>query len=365
MTDPRRREFLANGARGAAGIGASLLVLSAWRGAAAEGARERIRIGQIGTGHAHASGKMAALRRSPDFQVVGLAEPDPRRRAALRRSRVYRDVPLVSVDELLNVKGLRAVAVETEVDGLLGAAARAVAAGLHVHLDKPAGCSLPRFKALLDDAARRKLTVQMGYMFRYNPAFALCFRAVREGWLGTVFSVHAVISKTLGAAQRAALARQPGGAMFELGCHLLDAVVAVAGKPDRVTAFARHSSPLDDGLVDNQVAVLEYPSATATVRSTLQEVEGQRRRQFVVCGDQGTVDIRPLEPPAVRLTLARPHEPFARGTHEPRMPKYVRYDADFADLARIIRGEKPSDYPPAHDLAVQEAVLRASGLPTD
>jgi hypothetical protein len=32
-------------------------------------------------------------------------------------------------------------------------------------------------------------------------------------------------------------------------------------------------------------------------------------------------------------------------------------------MARILRSEKPSDYPMAHDLAVQEVVLRASGMP--
>ena len=40
------------------------------------------------------------------------------------------------------------------------------------------------------EAEKRGLTVQMGYMLRYNPAFELLFQAVREGWLGDVdFSV--------------------------------------------------------------------------------------------------------------------------------------------------------------------------------
>ena len=39
-----------------------------------------------------------------------------------------------------------------------------------------------------------------------------------------------------------------------------------------------------------------------------------------------------------------------------------RYDDQLVELARIIRGEAQSAYPPAHDLAVEEAVLRASGL---
>ena len=95
------------------------------------------------------------------------------------------------------------------------------------------------------------------------------------------------------------------------------------------------------------------------------EVDGFQRRQFVVCGDRGTVDIRPLEPPQVRLALAEPRGGFAKGYQDVPMPGHTRYDGDFADLARVIRGEKPLDFSPSHDLAVQEAVLLASGLTDD
>jgi hypothetical protein len=49
-----------------------------------------------------------------------------------------------------------------------------------------------------------------------------------------------------------------------------------------------------------------------------------------------------------------------------KLPKPAgRYDGDFADLAKVIRGEKAFAFPPAHDLAVQETILRASGLPVE
>lgn len=326
----------------------------------AGGKKVKIKIAQIGTGHAHASGKMAAMRRSREFEVVGVAEPDPRRKAALKRDEVYRGVGVMSVEELLGVEGLRAVAVETEVCDLLTYAERCIAAGKHVHLDKPAGESLGRFRKVLRAAGRKKLVVQMGYMFRYNPAFQFAFRAVERGWLGEVFGVHAVIGKTLPARNRSALVKYPGGSMFELGCHVIDPVVRVLGRPTRVAAFPRHAGRHADGLLDNMLAVFEYAKATATVRSALMEVEGWQRRQFVICGDRGTVEIRPLEPPRLMLSLARRRGRFCKGLQEVALPAYVRYDGDFADLAKVIRGEKAHDYPPAHDLAVQEALLAAS-----
>ena len=69
--------------------------------------------------------------------------------------------------------------------------------------------------------------------------------------------------------------------MFELGCHLIDAVVYLLGKPRAVHDHGRQSSP-SDGLADSQLAVLEYQDVIATVRASLIEVDGFARRQLVV-----------------------------------------------------------------------------------
>ena len=130
----------------------------------------RIRIGQVGVAHGHAAGKMAVFRRSPDYEVVGIVETDAQRRARAQQQDVYKHLKWMSQDELFNVPGLQAVAVETEVRDLLNVAESCIAADKHIHLDKPAGSSLPQFKRILDEAARKHLVVQMGYMYRYNPA---------------------------------------------------------------------------------------------------------------------------------------------------------------------------------------------------
>jgi predicted dehydrogenase len=299
-----------------------------------------------------------------EYEVVGVVESDADAREAARRQAAYRDLTWMSEEELLNAPGLQAVAVETAVRDLVPTAARCVQAGMHLHLDKPAGRSLPALRDLMNEAESKGLTVQMGYMFRNNPAFQFCFRAAGEGWLGEPFEIHAVISKKISDSRRLPLAEFSGGAMFELGCHLIDAAVAIMGKPERVTSFLRRTRPELDQLADNTLAVLEYPRATCTIRSALVEVEGNRRRQFVVCGDQGTAEIRPLEPPKVLLSLESPRESFQRGSQEVAMPKMPgRYDDQLVELARAIRGEIESPYSRSHDLAVHETILRASGMP--
>lgn len=324
---------------------------------------DKIKIGQIGVGHAHAAGKMAVYRKSADYEVVGVVEPDPELRAGAQASAVYQDLKWLTEEELLNVPGLRAVAVETRVRHLLDAAQNCVAAGKHIHLDKPAGSSLAEFKRILDTAASKHLVVQMGYMYRYSPAVLLLREFLEKGWLGEPFEVHAVMSKVVDPGSRRRLAEYPGGMMFELGCHILDLAVGVLGRPDGVTPFVQHAAGTDDSLADNMLAVLSYPRALASIKSTAMEVEGFARRHFVVCGSEGTFHIQPLDAPSVRVAVAEPRGAYRSGYQEVVFGAYERYVGDAADMASIIRGQKEPDFSYDHDYAVQEALLRACGLP--
>ena len=362
MKRPSRRTLI----RRAAGL---FTIPALWNSARSERVTARarpprIKIGQIGVGHAHAT-KLSVYRRSEDYEVVGLVEPDDRLREEARSKEVYRGLPWMTREQLLDVPGLQAVLVETRVRDLLETAGACVDAGMHVHLDKPAGESLSRYRRILEAASKKNLWVQMGYMYRYNPAVVLLREVLGRGWLGEVFEVHTAMSKVVAPAERTALAAYRGGIMFELGCHVIDLVVGVLGAPTRVTAYPRHSSGRDDGLLDNMLAVFEYPGATATVRSSALEVDGFERRHLVVCGTGGTFHIQPLDSPSARVAFSTAHGAYRQGYQDVSFPKFTRYVADAADMARVIRGEKAADFTPRHDLAVQAAVLRACGRPTD
>src|SRR5262249_32629890 len=115
-------------------------------------------------------------------------------------------------------------------------------------------------------------------------------------------------------------------------------------------------------LSDNMLTVLTYPKALATVKSSALEIEGFERRHLVVCGTEGTFHIEPLDNPSARVALSAARGDYRKGYQDVRFPRYQRYVADAADMARVIRGEKASDYPYEHDLAVQETLLKACGL---
>jgi predicted dehydrogenase len=355
MHEMLRRSFIA---------GSSLALVSKMARGAEPPSRPRIKIGQIGVGHAHAN-KLGVFRQSHDYEVVGIVEDDDVLRKRAEAQPAFQGLTWMTREQLLNVPGLQLLLVETRVRDLLATAEACIAAGKHVHLDKPAGESLPHYRRILQAAAKRKLLVQMGYMYRYNPAVVLLRDILRRGWLGEPFEGVAVMSKVVSPADRLKLAEYPGGMMFELGCHVLDLVIGVLGKPERVTAFSRHTASLDDGLADNMLAVLEYGKATATVRATALEVDGFARRHLTVCGTEGTLHIQPLDDPAARVAFAAPHGEYHAGYQDIHFGKYERYVADAADIAAILRDEKQSDFDYEHDLAVQETVLRASGIRFD
>lgn len=359
-----RRRFLKTAL--GVGVAAASAPWFAPRMASAGQPAERIKIGQIGIGHNHAAAKMATFRKlSNQYEVVGVVEPDDKWRKQRGKDAAYRGLPWMTEEQLFNTKGLKAVAVETDVCDLTPTAARCLKAGMHLHMDKPGSESFREFKQLMDEAGRRKLTVQLGYMYRNNPAIQLCLRAVRDGWLGHIFEVHAVMSKQQPLAYRKWLGTFRGGTMYIFGCHLIDLVLSMMGEPTRITAYQRQTHP-DVDAQDNGLAVLEYPRATATIRTAALEVEGYQRRQLVVCGDEGTIDIRPLEPPKLQLALSRARDQFQRGYQEvPLPPMPGRYDDQLTELARIIRGEIANPYPLEHELLLQKCLLLASGYTLD
>jgi predicted dehydrogenase len=352
----RRRSFLQRAAT-------SSILLGTAASTSADPQKPRIKLGQIGVGHAHAT-KLAAYRKSPDYEVVAIVEPDDGLRKRAESNPAFKELKWMTREQLLNVAGLQAVLVETQVKDLLDNAEACVAAGKHVGIDKPAGESLPQLRRILESATKQKLLVQMGYMYRYNPGVVMLREFLKKGWLGDVFEVHTVMSKVVDPPSRKELAEYRGGIMFELGCHVTDLVIGILGKPTEVIGRSQHVSKTEDKLLDNMLAMLTYPKALATVKSSAMEVDGFARRHLVVCGTEGTFQVQPLDNPAVRAALSKDRGEYRKGYQDIKLPKYERYVDDAADMARIIRGEKASDFPPEHDLTVQETLLKACGLPT-
>ena len=173
--------------------------------------------------------------------------------------------------------------------------------------------------------------------------------------------VRATINKPISRETRVELAEFKGGMMFELGCHMIDRVVALLGKPRNVTGRLRHDSPVDDTLADNTLAVLEYDDALAEVYVAAMQPHGGNYRTLEILGTNGTATVRPFSPLRLQLDLGDPAGPYSSGQQDVPLtpPPGLGFTPDFRELAGVIRdGTKPT-YSPEHDLAVQEVLLKA------
>ncbi len=331
-----------------------------------------IRIAQIGIGHNHGDATMNTLRRFPEyFQVAAVAEDDKAWFEKRKGLKPYQDLRWMSEDEILDIPGLEAVCVETDVPRLNTIVSKCVQRGLHVHMDKPGGEDYAGFEASVRLAQRKNLIFQVAYMYRYNPYIARLMEMVKAGELGEIFEIDAQMSTTHSIPYRQWLSQYKGGDMYIFGSHLIDLVVCMLGETDKVAAFNHNSFPEEARCVDNGLAVLEYERATCTIRATSMEANGYYRRQLVVCGGKGTVEIKPLEMPT-RMSVAYT-EPFKAGeihtNGHPDARKFLevpsngqRYDAQLVDFARIIRGEHPNPFDYDHELKTQRVTLRACGF---
>lgn len=348
-----RRDFIG----GAAG----LVAATQFGALAQEKAKKKIPAAVLGLGHAHGFGIVKVLKASPDFELVGVCEPDAALRKEYEGNSAVQDVTWLTQDEVLSNPDIKMVAVESDVPRLLPLGQAVVDAGKHLHLDKPAGTDLPQFRTLLDTAKKHKVYVQMGYMYRYNPGFDFIRKMHGEGALGDVFTIHTTMCTDLPQSNRDRINFHKGGAMLELGCHLIDMIVLLLGEPKKVTSFLRHDNANDDNLSDNTLAVLEYDKAMVTVDISVQEPNSGAGRRFKITGTDGAITLMPLEPPAAQLSLRAAYGDHPKGVSDVAFKNLPRHVADMADLASAIRGESNFAYGYDHDYAVQRTILRACG----
>ena len=335
---------------------AATAALAAPRALRAAATPARIPLGFLGVTYSHGPAKLELALKSTDWEFIGACDPTPAGRAICERL----GAKMITQDELL--ARARVVAVESEIRDHAAHALLALRAGKHLHLEKTPVAKLADMHAIVALAREKKLLLQTGFMWRYHPGFRAIFEAARAGWLGDIYLVRGFISNNLNADRRKEWAEFPGGSMFELGSHLIDAAVRLLGKPQSVTPFLARHGKFDDALHDNNLAVLDYDRARAVIFNTALQAGAAPQRSFEVLGTKGTATLTPIEPGKLTLDLTAAAGPYKKGPQEIPLPAYKRYVDDFIELAAAVRGEKPLSTSLDDELLVAETVLRASGM---
>ncbi len=333
---------------------------------------KKIRIAQIGAGHDHANAVISTLKMQSDlYDLVGYATVEGDEPNFSNCADCYADVRRMTVEEIWQEPGLDAVCIEAEDRHLTEWAIRAAEHGLHIQMDKPGSESDEEFDRLIDLVEKNGRVFHTGYMYRYNPAVLQLKEDIAAGRLGEIYAVEAQMNCFHQPQKRAWLGNYPAGMLYYLGCHLIDLVYSICGEPEEVIPLSTSTGADGVQADDIGMAVFRYPHGVSFVKSTAIERGGFERRQLVVCGTKGTVEVRPFErlaPPIPGVFSSQTtdvREAYDEDWHKPApqhtIPAYGRYDAMFRAFAAYVRGEKTNPYTYEYERALHKLILRACG----
>jgi predicted dehydrogenase len=309
----------------------------------------RFKAGFLGASYSHAKDKIRLVGAHPAFELVGGCEKSERVRAA------YPNLRWLSREELLQI--CEVIFVESDVRDHGRDTLDSLRAGRHVHAEKPPSADWEQMVEIVRLAREKDLLLQSGYMWRYHPGFDAIFEAVRNGWLGEIYQVQAHMSNLLAPAERPVWAEFKGGSFFEQGSHLLDVMIRLLGKPVSVASELRSTG--SDGLADNNLAVFQFPKAIGTISNSANQSHGSEHRTFEVRGMNGTMTLKPIEPPSLQIDLLKPAGPYKSGSQQATLPAFRRYEGDLENLASALSGKTKLKVSLDEELLVHEWLLRA------
>ncbi|MEP2744417.1 Gfo/Idh/MocA family protein, partial [Bauldia litoralis] len=336
---------------------------------------DRVGIGFIGCGNISAA-YLKAARDFPILDVRAVADIAPQ--AAAARGEEF-GVPATSIDDLLGDPAIEIVVNLTVPLAHVEVGLRAIAAGKHVHSEKPLAVTVAEARRLLDAARDRGVRVGCAPDTFLGGGHQTCRKLIDEGAIGmplagTAFFMcpgHERWHPNPGFYYLAG-----GGPMLDMGPYYITDLVNLLGPVRRVagvTSRARSerlitSEPLNGTVVPVEVAThaagtLEFVSGPVVTIVMSFDVAAHRHRPIELYGSEAAMSVPDPNNFGGDIEIAR-----AGGAWESVATEHAHADGNYrvigvADMAHAIRADRPhraSGDLAFHVLEVMEAVQRSS-----
>ncbi|MEV4621390.1 Gfo/Idh/MocA family oxidoreductase [Asanoa sp. NPDC049573] len=226
--------------------------------------------GIIGDAHAE------AVARHPRLRLAAVVDSDPPAREALAAKTGA--AAFATLADALAAGPIRLVAVCTPSGLHAAQAEEALAAGVHVLVEKPLDASPGAARRLADRAdelAESGLVASVVSQHRFDPASVAVAAAVHGGGLGQLTSAVATVpwwraqSYYDSADWRGTRRLDGGGALMNQGVHTVDLLLWLLGRPVEVAAYTARLAHDRIEVEDVAVATLRFASgALATLHAT-------------------------------------------------------------------------------------------------
>ncbi|MBQ6702976.1 MAG: Gfo/Idh/MocA family oxidoreductase [Clostridia bacterium] len=322
-----------------------------------------IRIAQIGiSDYNHGKQIWTTLNSNPDvFEVVGFALPENERLLS-QRAEVFNGFRELTLEQILNDPTITAVTIETEEKHLNKYAIMAAKAGKHIHMEKPGSQNLAEFEEIIGTARKNNTVFHTGYMYRYNPYVIELLNRIKNGEFGEILSVEAQMSCYHKPALRKWLEGYKGGSLYYLGCHLIDLIMLIQGKPKNIIPLNKRTGIDDINADDNGFVVLEYKKGVSFAKVCSHERGGYYRRSLVVTGEKANAVLLPLEAGnesemTTTLNYCNANSFGAKGEISVSEP-FDRYKTMMRSFAEYASGVKDNPFTLDYELEVYKTILK-------
>ena len=329
---------------------------------------KKIRVAQIGTSqYSHGNGVFDTIKKYPKlFEIVGYTFPENEREKFPAFMKAFEGYKELTLEEILSDETIEAVFVETEEIYLTKYAIMAAKAGKHIHMEKPGGVNHEEFARLISIVKEKNLVFHTGYMYRYNPIIKKVKERIKAGEFGDIISVEAQMSGFREEEMTDWLKTFPGGMMFYLGCHLVDLVYSIMGRPKKILPYNYSSGMYKTDALDNCFAIFEYDRGVSFVKTSQAERGGYARRQLVITGTKGSIELKPLEVNVAYPLLQTEYrecfdDKFTILTDKQESELFDRYFDMLTSFAAMVRGEKKNPVTPDYELELHELISAACG----
>lgn len=150
---------------------------------------------------------------------------------------------------------------------------QAAKAGKHVYCEKPFTLNRASAEQALQACADAQITLMVGYNWRYQPALNEVKRMLEDGRLGKLLHVEGnfngpSVYRYAKEHWRPSREEGPAGGMTGRGCHVVDAMIYLAGHIDSVYAMSKRMV-LDYGLDDTTTMLFTFKGGATGYLATI------------------------------------------------------------------------------------------------
>jgi predicted dehydrogenase len=166
-----------------------------------------------------------------------------------------------SPEAVLSDKKVDAVVIESFTQNMADITIKALEAGKAVLLEKPAANNPANMKRIVEASRKSTSLLQIGYMMRQGSMVDFARSVLDRRILGRVTAArfHVSVPAPDAVTPWFNLKDDIGGVLFEDGCHMLDIILHLMGRPKRVSAFVpkftdlakKHKHMFEDAAVVN------------------------------------------------------------------------------------------------------------------